>query len=179
MTTYTASGNGSLDVCVAALRVMLSQCAEVQSFLGAANEAAALALITANAADQPGDGEELEDVSDSRPRVLVFGKPDEGWSTTMDAIGSYDTTGTLEVVMERDLTPTEVYDDAVMIDAMQTTLGRVTDELWQQVWTDAAVAARSIMQLGPFRGDENTEADLGNRVSGVLEVTVGVGGNNR
>lgn len=179
MTTYTASGNGGLDVCVAALRTMLSQCAEIQSFLGVGSEAAALALITSNAADQPGDAEELEDVSDSRPRVLVFGKPDEGWSTTMDAIGSYDVSGTLEVVLERDLTATELYDDAVMIDAMQTTLGRVTDELWQQVWTDAAVAARSIIQLGPFRGDENTEADLGNRVSGILEVSIGVGGDNR
>lgn len=176
MTTYTATGDGCIDAAVSAAKVMLSRCAEVQSFLGAANEAAALAAIDINADAQPADKEErtLAEMDAIRPRVLVFGEPEDGVSVVRDAVGSFMSAGTVTVVLERELTTNEEANDALWINAMQKTLGRISDELYQQEAKDAALAMNEMTLVGPFRGDENTVGDLDSYCKAIINIAFGV-----
>lgn len=176
MATYTASGDGCIDAAVSAAKVMLSRCAAVQTFLGAGSEAAALAAIDINADAQPADGEErtFAEMESIRPRVLVFGEPEEGIVLTRDAVGSYMGSGVVSVVLERELTTNEEANDALWIDAMQTTLGRVADELWQQEAKDAALAMSEMVLIGPFRGNENTVGDLDSYCKAMINIAFGV-----
>lgn len=181
MTTYTATNDGILRCVCDSVELMLSRCAEVQAFLGVtpADEAAALAAIKQNADANPADNEEFTDAQlvATRPYVVVYGDPESGMLVITDAVGSFDAGESVIVVqLQRAATTQEQTAPALGITNMQRQLGRVVNELYQQVWLEGATAIERINIRGPMEVSEDEDTDRGRALIGMLEIHFGRGG---
>lgn len=170
MTTYTATDDGVFDCVLDVVRVMLSRCAAVQTFLGVATEAAALAAVSEEGVTPPvsREGYTAAEMATLRPRVFLSCNPNQAFSLTIDGVGSFDSAGEIAVEFVKSLTSNEAREPRVPIRAMEITLGRAADELLQQNFTDGAWAFRQITFDGPHILDGDEIANIGEEIVGAL-----------
>lgn len=170
MATYTSTTDGVFDCVLDAVRIMLSRCAEVQTFLGAGSEAAALAAIDEEGLDAPAshEGYTSAEMATHRPRVFLSCNPNQSFSLIIDAVGSWDSMGEVAVEFVKSISRADAKNPKAPIRAMELTLGRAAEELLQQNYADGSWAFRTITFDGPHILDGDAIANIGEEIVGAI-----------
>jgi hypothetical protein len=172
MTTYTATDDGIFICTLDDVKVMLSKCAAVQTFLGTSGptvEADTLALLDVEGVEAPAsnEGYTIAEMSALKPRVMI--SADSQFMIRIDSAGGFATSGGVEVMFYKAIsTLSDRKNPRTVKLAMQTTMGRAADELIQQNFTDNAFGFSDITFIGPVIDDDDANSVIGAEVYGVL-----------
>lgn len=148
------------------LRVVLSECANVRTFLGAADATEALTRIYHDALPPPDHAGEhtLEELQRLRPYVLIWTDEQDGFSATRESEGSigYLTfRGCFMVCLERDV-PSDVQDDPAAVDMQfRNYVGKILQDLAARSGVNGGVDIRKLHIRGPARTEPDEVAELG------------------
>lgn len=173
----TAATNGPITCSQDAAKASLADCDAVRTLLGATDQAEALARIHVNYIPEPANSEHYTraELDAIRPYVQV-GDAREGGGMDNIAQGMAGLSGELDIWLEREIATDET--DAAAVAAMQTTIGRVMEEmLINSESGDGGYIIVSRMEWdGPYLPMRDDEARLGRFIAGAIRVTWNSGG---
>lgn len=161
------------------MRSTLSASTSFQTMVGAANAAAALARIYHDEIPKPASGQQshsLVEMIAIRPCAIIYTQVGQGgWRADRDAMGNgcWNYSGTLVVVLMRNV-PEADKDDLSKVDTdFRTTVGEIIEDLIDLNETASYLTMDRIDAMGPYRTELKELKAIGDAQS--YELVIGWG----
>lgn len=169
-------GEGSISLAVDHLMVMLADSATFRTWVGAANQPAALARIYYEALPPPANRNEytLAEAVALRPFAQIWSAPHAGFTKRPDAAGAKSAeSGSLSIQFEQTVDSSITTDAAEISRRLANTIGKIMDEMdaVREVAGYLCFTAMTFSGLGRGRMDERS--GQGDFVVATLEVEWG------
>jgi len=168
---------GGMSLAQEYLRTALADCSTFQAWVGAADQAEALARIYHEALPAPANGNEytLAELQAYRPFALIWTSEQNGYSKRRLAVGTWAESGRIMIRLEEDVDPQIANDPAEVARRFRNTIGQIIDELCALTDPGAGylVFHTVTVEAGPIRTEEDEARTLGDAQAVELSVEYG------